>query len=302
METDATPRIFMRIAAVLTVATVVPGHLFAAAPSVESALKLKPLQVDIDYETPTGDAVKQCTITPIKSKTMSGWVVQNANGQLLRQFVDSNRDKKVDQWRYYKDGIEVYRDIDGNHNGKADQYRWLGTGGTRWGLDKNEDGKVDSWRVISAEELTAEVVAALRDRDAARFTCLLLTSDELKSLQLGDTQTQQLRAKISAAAGGVEALARRQQFVDEKTSWVNFGGVRPGVVPAGTEGSQLDLVVYENVSAMISSADTHSQVIIGTLVRVGDAWRMIDLPRSLVDAQANTAARRLFLHLGHGST
>ena len=92
----------------------------------------------------------------------------------------------------------------------------------------------------------------------------------------------------------METLTRRQQFVDEKASWVNFGGVRPGVVPAGTEGSKRDLVVYENVSAMISSADTHSQVMIGTLVRVDDAWRIIDLPKSLVDAQANTAPEGFF--------
>ena len=135
------PAFLWRIAAVLTVATLVPGHLSAAAPSAESALKLKPLQVDVDYETPTGDAVAKCTITAIKSDTVSGWVVYNANGQILRQFVDSNRDKKVDQWRYYKEGIEVYRDIDGNHNGKADQYRWLGTSGTRWGLDRTKTEK-----------------------------------------------------------------------------------------------------------------------------------------------------------------
>jgi thiol-disulfide isomerase/thioredoxin len=35
-------------------------------------------------------------------------------------------------------------------------------------------------------------------------------------------------------------------------------------------------------------------VIIGTLVRLGDAWRMIDLPKSLVDAQANTAPEGFF--------
>jgi thiol-disulfide isomerase/thioredoxin len=282
------------LASTFIAATLISGQLLAAAPSVAAALKLKPLQTDVDYDTPTGDAVAKCSITPLKSPTASGWEVKNADGQVLRQFVDSNRDKKVDQWRYFKNGIEVYRDIDGNYNGKADQYRWLGTGGTRWGIDKNEDGKVDAWKVLSAEELTAEVVAALRDRDAARFQCLLLTSDELKSLKLGKTQAEQLQAKISAAAGGVETLTRRQQFVDEKATWVNFGGVRPGVVPAGTDGSERDLVVYENVSAMISSGDEHSQVIIGTLVRLDDAWRLIDLPKSLVDAQANTAPEGFF--------
>ena len=66
-------------------------------------------------------------------------MVKNGAGQMLRIFVDTNADNTVDQWSYYKDGVEVYRDIDSNHNGKADQCRWLNTAGTRWGIDKNED-------------------------------------------------------------------------------------------------------------------------------------------------------------------
>ena len=46
-------------------------------------------------------------------------------------------------WCYFLDGLEVYRDIDSNFNGKADQYRWFHTAGTRWGTDKNEDGRID---------------------------------------------------------------------------------------------------------------------------------------------------------------
>ena len=53
-------------------------------------------------------------------------------------------DNVVDTWSYYKNGLEVYRDGDLNFNGKADQYRWFHTGGSRWGLDKNEDGKLDA--------------------------------------------------------------------------------------------------------------------------------------------------------------
>ena len=48
-----------------------------------------------------------------------------------------------------QNGIEVYRDVDANFNEKADQYRWLATAGTRWGLDPNEDGVIDSWKMIS---------------------------------------------------------------------------------------------------------------------------------------------------------
>ena len=72
---------------------------------------------------------------------------------ILRRFVDTNDDNVVDQWSYYKDGLEVYRDIDSTFNGKADQYRWFNTGGSRWAIDANEDGVIDSWKSISAEEV-----------------------------------------------------------------------------------------------------------------------------------------------------
>ena len=59
-------------------------------------------------------------------------------------------------------------------------------------------------------------------------------------------------------------------------------------------GAQRDLHVYENVAAVIESGGNHNQVIIGTLVRAGDVWRLIDLPRSISDAQASTAPEGFF--------
>src|SRR6185369_10940497 len=107
--------------------------------------------------------------------------VRDGNGQILREFVDTNGDNIVDRWGYFNDGVEVYRDIDSDYNGRADQYRWLNTAGTRWAIDKNEDGIIDSWKVISAEEATAEAVAALKNRDSARFARLLLQPTEIKA-------------------------------------------------------------------------------------------------------------------------
>ena len=54
---------------------------------------------------------------------------------------------------------------------------------------------------------------------------------------------------------------------------VQFSGNKPGVVPAGTDGSTKDLRVYENVVAIVETAGKHGQVQIGTLVQVGDCWR-----------------------------
>ena len=148
-------------------------------------MKLTPVQKDVEYDIPAAADAAKCTIKAEKIGGQTGWVVRGPTGQILRQFVDTNGDNVVDRWSYFKDGVEVYRDIDENFNGKADQHRWFNTSGSRWGLDPNEDGKVNTWKIISPEEVTAEVVMALRDKDTARFNRLLITESEIKSLGLG---------------------------------------------------------------------------------------------------------------------
>ena len=162
------------------------------------------------------------------------------------------------------------------------------------GIDANEDGRVDSWKAISPEEVSEELIAALSARDADRFRRLLLTEEELRSLQLGEPQSKELAKKVADATAGIEELAHSQEFVDAKARWVNFGGTRPGVVPAGTDGLQQDLQVYENAVAVIELDGGHDQVVIGTLIRTGDAWRLIDLPRSIADAQNTTGVEGFF--------
>lgn len=124
----------------------------AASPTAEQALGLQPVQKDVEYDRPAADAVAKCSIQVEKVGKASGWVVKSEDGRTLRRFIDTDGDNTVDQWSYYADGLEVYRDVDSNANGKADQCRWLNTGGSRWAVDTNEDGKVDAWKSISAEE------------------------------------------------------------------------------------------------------------------------------------------------------
>ena len=86
-------------------------------------------EVEDTYSTTTG--------------SFDNWVIRDEAGRMLRRYADTNADNRVDVWCYFFQGIEVYRDIDADFNGKADQYRWLGTGGTRSAVDRNEDGVID---------------------------------------------------------------------------------------------------------------------------------------------------------------
>ena len=268
----------------ILLATLSGQSLAAGTPTAEQALKLTPVQAEVDFERPKESDAAKCTIKAEAVDGKTGWVVRGPAGQVLRQFIDSNNDNIVDLWCYYSDGVEIYRDIDANFNGKADQYRWLNTAGTRWALDDNEDGKIDQWKRISAEEVSAEAVAALATHDAGRFQCLLLNGDDMKRLGLGAEREKALAAKVEQAPAAFKSHARKQKSLSAKSTWVQFGGTRPSLVPAGTDDSTKDVVAYENVISMVETDGKPSQVVIGTLVQLGETWRLIDSP-TLLDSK-----------------
>ncbi|MEZ6072952.1 MAG: thioredoxin-like domain-containing protein [Pirellulales bacterium] len=252
--------------------------LGASAPTAQQALSVRPVQRDVEFDTPAAAEMEKCNVGAEKEGKQSGWVVTDANGQVLRRFNDTNGDNTVDEWCYYANGAEVYRDIDSNFNGKADQYRWLNLGGSRWGFDKNEDGQIDAWKQISAEEVTAEVVRALATGDVKRFQLVLITPEELKQLGLADEIGKRMGEMNSTATERFSKLAKLQKSVSDKTEWVQFGATRPGQVPAGENTAQHDMLVYENVVAIIETEGKNDQFPIGTLIRVGDNWRVVDVP------------------------
>ncbi len=270
--------LFFRFALSSLAGLLFPAAAFAQSPTAADALKLRPVQRDVDFDMPAEKELAKCSIKAEKINGQTGWIVRDQNGIVLREFVDTNKDNVVDRWSYFRNGVEIYRDIDDNFNGKAENHRWLNTAGTRWGIDKGEDGRIDAWKVISPEEVSAELVMALRDRDPQRFARLLLTEDELNSLALGGAKAKEIATRLEEAARQFGILMGRQKLVNSKTSWVHFAANKPAMVPAGTEGSKSDLVVYENVMAMIETDGKSDQLPVGTIVKVGDLWRLIDVP------------------------
>jgi len=256
-----------------------------SSPSVADALKLVPTQKEIDYALPTAGEASLCKISVQKVNGAVGWVVEDAQGATLRRFLDTNADGKVDQWCYYKDGLEVYRDIDSDFNGKVDQCRWYNTAGTRWAIDRDEDARIDSWRVISPEEVAHEVVSALAKQDSDRFARLVVSQEDIRSLGLGQAKTSELIDKSSGAAARFKAMAGQQKLVTAETKWAQFSGSHPGIIPAGTEGSTKDVEVYENVLAIVQAGASHGQLQIGTMVKAGEGWRVIDVPKPAPEGQ-----------------
>ena len=250
-----------------------------AAPSVADALKLKPVQQGIQVDHPTEQEMQHCTIKAEKLNGSPAWVVRGPNGVLVRLFSDSNNDNVVDTWSYFRAGLEVYRDIDSNNNGKADQYRWFHWAGTRWGIntDGDSENSIDNWKLISPEETAEQVVLALRNSDVKRFESLVLQPDEISKLGLAPAQAEKLAKRAKAAIATFKRLLNSEEL-DKDCEFSDFGGLKPGMVPAGTNGASKDVMVYENTWAMVKSGEDHPQIQLGTMVSMKGAWKLIDGP------------------------
>src|SRR5262245_53098455 len=154
----------------------------ADPPSVKQALGVAPHHNDVEIDIPDPKTYDQCKIAPVQDGKATGWLVLGPAGQPLRRFMNTDGNDVVDEFSYYKNGLEVYRDIISKPNGKKDQFRWLNIGGMRWGIDTNGDGKIDIYKQISAEEVSRLAVRALVTQDTQLLAPLLVTKEDLKQL------------------------------------------------------------------------------------------------------------------------
>jgi thiol-disulfide isomerase/thioredoxin len=271
------------LAAGLTVAAALGGgDAQAAAPSVEEALALAPKQKGVDYDRPTAEDAKRATMGQDKVDGVAALVVRGPAGEVLRAFADTNGNRVVDRWSYFKNGVEVYRDIDSDHDTKVDQSRWLNSGGSRWGLDTDGNGTLDAWKVLSAEEATAEAVAAVRDRDAAAFARLLPSKADLQAAGFEGQRLDELVARVGRAAKRFPEVAAAQKQLGGDSKWASMLTPQPpGILPAGAPGVAQDVTAYDNLVALVENASGSGggQIYIGSLVRCGQVWRPIDVPQ-----------------------
>ncbi|MFM1996224.1 MAG: Thiol-disulfide oxidoreductase ResA [Planctomycetota bacterium] len=268
------------VAAIALLASAGAPTAEAAGPTVDYALGLRPSQKDVDYDLPEADAAKNASIKTEKVGGVSAFVVRGATGEILRVFADTNGDRVVDQWSYYKDGIEVFRDIDANFNTKTDHSRWLNSAGSRWGVDSNEDGTIDSWKAISAEEVCGQLVEAVKNRDTAAFQRLLPTKADLEATGFEGPRLAELAERVAAAPAEFAKMAAAQKQLGPGARWSTMMTPQPaGTMPAGSDGVGKDVVAYDNVMAIVEEGQKNGQLYVGSLLRCGDTWRPITAPQ-----------------------
>jgi hypothetical protein len=252
------------------------GAAWAASPA--QMLQYRPKQEGITISTPTPQEVDACKVKWTETAQGGVWLLVDPQGRPLRRFIDTNGDKKPDIWCYYNEGVEVYREMDTDYDGQPDQYRWLNSAGMKWGVDLNKDHKIDSWRMISAEEVSQEIVAALVSRDFARLQALFMTEAEMKALNLPADDQARIRESQKQAYDKFQATIAKLPNLSDKTHWLHLETSPPQCIPADAIGTKQDLIKYPRGTILCETGGKNDWIQTGEMVKVGLTWRLTEAP------------------------
>lgn len=279
-------RITMRaIAAFSLVAGMFGGS--ASAQNVADILARTPTQPGVTVTTPTGAEVATCKAEQLSwpkqgNVTPTGYVVRDSQGRLVRQFIDTTGRNNPNIFSYYTNGVEAYRELDANGDGKPDQFRWLGPNGGKWGADSNADGRIDTWYVISPEEVSQELFLAMVTKDTHRIEALLPTEEELKSLGLPAPEIAKIRQRASGAVKRAmdTAAALAQKGLTTQGKWIHLEAGVPHTTAGDTIGSAHDIIVHKNATVLFDRGDGKSADVFqtGEMMMIGRVWRLVDGP------------------------
>ncbi|MBP5621126.1 MAG: hypothetical protein J6X44_03835, partial [Thermoguttaceae bacterium] len=275
-----------RIMPALGLIAVCPA-LFAQQYTPERILERTPTQADVDVDTPTGEETPNCKVKNFKEGSYQGVALYKPDGTtLLRAWCAPTPTKQgekasVEQIRFYKNGQEVFRDVLGK------EARWLNTAGTRRGT-LAPDKTIAAWTVLSPEEATQEVVAAIVNNDFARFQRVALSEADMKTLGLTGPLAADVQKEIQSANAANFAALVKALNMPEDARWGAFNTSLPATIPAGND-SVNDLTVYYNAAVVVLKGDDASQnqqLYVGDLVKVGNVWKILGLPAGEAFGQA----------------
>ena len=287
-------RISFRFLAALTLIAGL-ANVGLAEPTPAQLLEYKPAQT-VEVNVPTAAEAGKCVVELEKGKQLGGgknataWVVKDSAGKVLRKFHDTTGAGGVNIIAYFRDGEEVYRELVTNN--KINQYRWVGAEGSKWGVDQNGDAKIDTWTVISPEEVSQEVLAAILTKDQRRFEALLVTQAELDVLGIAGTEAQRIRTKVAAATATFQKTCKDLAALKAATQWIHLEAKHPQTTPADALDAKEDLVRYRNAALLYQDGNgqgaKHDWIQMGDLIQVGKAWKLIQGPTPGIQVPPDT--------------
>jgi thiol-disulfide isomerase/thioredoxin len=278
--------------------------LRAAVPTVQEMLMHAPKQKGVVWSIPLPEEYSGCEVKLVHEKQpdRSSYVLLDAKKQPVCRFTGMKQ-KPPDVYSYFRNGVEVYRETDTNQNGRPDQFRWLNSGGMKWGQDLNEDGKIDNWKMISAEEVAREVYQACIDRDLQRLQTLFITEGEMRTLKLPTDLVERIRTTQKEAGKRLQKTLEKMPYLNDKAQFVRVEGAIPHCLPADNAGTEDDLLQFPSRSILYQGGDgKHDWLQSGEMIKVGPAWRLVDVPGvetsdSPMEQQVDPALQKLFEQL-----
>jgi thiol-disulfide isomerase/thioredoxin len=263
----------------------------AQQPTVEQMLTFQPKQKGVTLSTPAADEYAKCKVELVQGTTQgtSGWVLRDPQGRLLRRFFDSNADKYPDQYSYFRDGLEVYREVDTNANRTVDRYCWLNTGGMKIGVDKNEDGTIDDWAAMSVEELSQEVTRAIVNKDYAYLRTMMITSEDLRGLTIPQGEIVRIQTIQQQSETKFKQTCAKLANLNDTTKWLHVEAGPPSRLPADAFGMKKDVLMLYRAFAMVQTGAKSDWIQLGEMVLVGETWKIVDAPVPGTDTNNVTA-------------
>jgi len=291
---------FRLLAALTLLAGLANVGLADPPPTAAQLLGYKPAQKDrgVEVTTPAAADADKCVVELEKGKALpdgkqpTAWVVKDASGKVLRKFHDTTGAGGVNIIAYFRDGEEVYRDL--VTGGKINQYRWVGSDGSKWGVDLDGDGKIDTWTVISPEEVSQEALAAVLAKDQKRFEALLITKAELDTMGLPPAEAQRIQAKLGAVPQVFAKVCKDLGALKPtETTWIHLETKLPQTTPADAIDAKADLVRYKHAALLYQDGNgqgaKHDWIQLGDMIQVGKAWRLIQGPTAGIQPPEETA-------------
>lgn len=275
-----------RVALIFGVLIACPA-VFAQQYKPEQFLGRAPTQADVDVDTPAEEDVPNCKVKNFKEAGYQGVALYMPDGVTpLRVWcapipTTKGARTSVEQIRFYKNGQEVFRDVLGK------EARWLNAAGTRRGT-LGADKKIASWTVLSPEEATQEMVAALVENDFERFQKVALTAEEAEKLGLTGSLAAEVQKQVSSVNAANFAQLAQKLAMPADAHWGAFNTSLPATIPAGNDAEK-DLTIYYNAAVVVmkgNDASQNQQLYVGDLIKIGNVWKIIGLPAGEAFGQA----------------
>lgn len=263
---------------------------FAAPPdAVTQLLRYQPSQKGVAIALPTAEEVEKCTVVgdPNAKPGQSVWVLKDGKGTILRRFIDTNGDKMPDVFSYYKDGLEVYREVDTKFVNKPDRFQWLNTGGSRIGVARNIAGVIDTWLAISLEEMTQEAMKAVATKDYNRYAALLINDDDLRTIGVAATEVERIKTGLKSVPSQFQQAAAKLNLNDT-TKWIHVETGTPSRLTADSTGWKQDVIIHARAMVLCETNGKSEFIQLGDIVQVGDTWKLKDAPATLETPPTNS--------------